>query len=221
MDMNKQTTAPAENKDFLTDALNKTVLFCKQNRKQVLATLGIVIVLITGICLYVNHCKQVTENSWAAYYTAQTALVRQGQEAGFAKLDEVSAQYKGTPAAEYAQLLKGDMLYSQENFAQAANVYKELVNSSNEMVRTVAALSQAAALQATKDYSGAISVAQNFIEKNSKSFALPQAYLTLALSQELAGNKDQAVQSYKYLLENYTKTYFGTLAKDKLSQLQK
>ena len=219
--MNTQTTAPAENKDFLTDALSKFVRFCKQNRKQVLATLVVVIVIIVGICLYVNHRQQLTENAWAAYYTAQTTLMREGPEAGFAKLDEVATQYKGTPAAQYAQLLKGDMLYSQENFAQAANVYKELANSSNETVRTVAALSQAAALQATKDYDGSITVAKNFIEKNSKSFALPQAYLTLALSQELAGQKDQAVQSYKYLLENHTKTYFGTLAKDKLSQLQK
>ena len=113
------------------------------------------------------------------------------------------------------------MLYAQENFAQAANVYKDLANSSNETVRTVAALSQAAALQAAKDYDGSITVAKDFIEKNSKSFALPQAYLTLAISQELAGNKDQAIESYKYLLENHTKTYFGTFAKDKLSQLQK
>ena len=219
--MNKQTTAPAENKDFLTDVLNKLVRFCKQNHKQVLATLVVLIVLIAGVCLYVNYRKQLTENSWAAYYTAQITLMREGQEAGFAKLDAVAAQYKGTPAAEYAQLLKGDVLYAQENFAQAANVYKELVNSSNETVRTVAALSQAAALQAAKDYDGSITVAKDFIEKNSKSFALPQAYLTLAMSQELAGQKDQAVQSYKYLLENHTKTYFGTFAKDKLSQLQK
>lgn len=219
--MNKQTTAVAEDKDFLTEFLAKSVRLCKQNRKQVLVTLVVVILLITGISCYINHCKKVTENSWAAYYTAQTTLMREGQEAGFAKLDALVAQYKGTPAAEYAQLLKGDVLYSQENFAQAANVYKALANSSNETVRTVAALSQAAALQAAKDYSGSISVAKDFIEKNSKSFALPQAYLTLALSQELAGQKDQAVASYKYLLEKHTKTYFGTFAKDKLSQLQK
>ena len=219
--MKTQTTAPAENKDFLTDLLAKILHFCKQNRKQVLATLVVVIVVVTGVSLYVNHCKQVTENSWAAYYNAQLTLMREGQEAGFAKLDEVASHYKGTPAAEYAQLLKADVLYAGENFAQAANVYKELANSSNETVYTVAALSQAASLQAAKDYSGAISVAQNFIEKNSKSFALPQAYLTLAMSQELAGEKAAATESYKYLLENHTKTYFGTLAKDKLSQLQK
>lgn len=219
--MNKQTTAPAENKDFLTDLLANAVRFCKQNRKQVLVTLVVIVLLITGISCYVNHCKKVTEDSWAAYYNAQIAFLQNGQEAAFMKLDQLSNDFKGTPAAAYAQLLKANILYAQENFAQAATIYKALADNSNETVRTEAALSQAAALQGAKDYSGSITVAKNFIEKNSKSFALPQAYLTLAMSQELAGDKPAALESYKYLLENYTKTYFGTLAKDKISQLQK
>lgn len=219
--MNNQPTAPAENKDFLTDALAKSVRFCKQNRKPVIAALVAVIIVITGVSLYVNHREQLTENSWAAYYNAQMALMSQGPDAGFKKLDEVAVSFTGTPAAAYAQLLKGNILYAQENFDKAANVFGSLTNAANETVRTEAALSQAAALQAAKDYSGSISVIKNFIEKNSKSFALPQAYLTLALSQELAGDKAAALESYKYLLENHTKTYFGTLAKDKISQLQK
>lgn len=219
--MNKQTTAPAENKDFLTDFLANAVRFCKQNRKQVLVTLVVIVLLITGISCYVNHCKKVTEDSWAAYYNAQIAFLSEGQEAAFTQLDNLANDFKGTPAAAYAQLLKANILFAQENFAQAATIYKELADNKNESVRTEAALSQAAALQGAKDYSGSITVAKNFIEKNSKSFALPQAYLTLAMSQELAGDKPAALESYKYLLENHTKTYFGTLAKDKISQLQK
>ncbi|MCQ2410071.1 MAG: tetratricopeptide repeat protein [Elusimicrobiaceae bacterium] len=219
--MNTQNTAPAENKDFLADGLTKAVRFCKQNRKPVITALALVVLIIVGVSLYVNHTRQVTEDSWAAYYNAQLALVSQGEEAGFAQLDQLSADFKGTPAAAYAQLLKANLLYAQENFAQAATIYKELANHKNETVRTEAALSHAAALQAAKDYNGSIQAAKSFIEKNSKSFARPQAYLTLAMSQELAGDKSAALESYKYLLENYTKTYFGTLAKDKISQLQK
>jgi tetratricopeptide (TPR) repeat protein len=149
------------------------------------------------------------------------ALMTEGAEAGFAQLDRVAADFKNTPAAGYAMLLKGNILYSQENFAQAANVYKELLNSSNKMLKTEASLSYAAALQGAQDYPASIEVMKDFIATNSKSFALPQAYLTLALSQELAGQKDEAINNYKHLLENYTKTYFGTFAKDKLTQLQK
>ena len=133
----------------------------------------------------------------------------------------MSADFKGTPAAQYAQLLKGDLLYSTENFAQAAEVYKPLISAKNETVHTLATLSQAAALQAVQDYNGSIELMKSFIEKNPKSFTLPQAYLTLAMSQELAGDKSQAIETYKYLAENHTKTYFGTIAKNKLSELQK
>ena len=219
--MNTQNTAPAENKDFLADGLTKAVRFCKQNRKPVITALALIVLVIVGVSLYVNHTRQVTEDSWAAYYNAQLALVSQGEEAGFAQLDQLSADFKGTPAAEYAQLFKGDVLYSHENFAQAANVYKEVASSTNETVRTLAALSHAAALQAAQDYKASADVISAFIAHNPKSFALPQAYLTLAMSQELAGDKTQALESYKYLLENYTKTYFGTIAKDKISQLKK
>ena len=217
--MNKQTTAPAE-RDFLTDGLSKLISFYKGNQSRVLVALAAIVLVIVGVSVYLNHCKTITENSWAAYYNAQLAIMKDPQT-GFSALDAVSVNFKNTPAAEYAQLLKADILYTQDNFAQAAPIYKSLAGSSNETVRTVAALSEAACLQATKDYTGSIAVAKNFIEKNSKSFALPQAYLTLAMSQELAGNKDQAVEAYKYLLENHTKTYFGTIAKDKLAQLQK
>lgn len=221
MDMNKQTTAAAENQDLLTDALAKIIQLYKQNKKSVWIALVLIILLGAGISFYSSHCKKITEDSWAAYYTAQLTYLREGQEAGFNRLDAIGVNFKNTPAAQYAQLLKGDILYAQENFAQAAEVYKDLVGASNQTVATVAALSRAAALQAAGDYKTSVDVIQTFIDKNSKSFALPQAYLTLAMSQELAGNKPQAIEAYKHLLENYTKTYFGTLAKDKLSQLQK
>lgn len=219
--MTTQTTAAAENNDILVNLLTKLVRFYKQNTKRVLVVLVILVLAVTLGIVYTNHQKKVTEDSWAAYYMAQTALLQQGQEAGFKQLDQVTEDFKGTPAAAYAQLLKGDMLYSAENFAQAANVYKEVTSSANEMVRTLATLSQAAALQASQDYKTSVEVISAFIEKNPNSFALPQAYLTLALSQELAGNKAEALNAYKYILENYTKTYFGTVAKDKLSELQK
>ena len=219
--MTTQTTAAAENNDILVNVLTKLVQFYKQNKKRVLVTLVVLVLAATLGILYANHIQKITEASWAAYYKAQITLLQEGQEAGFKQLDQVTADFQGTPAAAYAQLLKGDMLYSAENFAQAANVYKALTNDKNEMVRTLATLSQAASLQAAQDYQTSIEVISSFIEKNSKSFALPQAYLTLALSQELAGNKDKALQAYKYLLENHTKTYFGTFSKDKLSELQK
>lgn len=221
--MTKNITAPAENEnnDFITSGLTSLITFCKRHKKGLLTALVIlVLALVLGYAFYA-HQKSVTEKSWAAYYNAQVALATQGAEAGFKNIDSLAAEYPGSPAAQYAQLMKGDVLYANDNFAQAADVYAPLTSSSNETVRTVATLSQAAALQATQDYKTSADLMQKFIQNNPNSFALPQAYLTLALSQELSGDKTAALDTYKHILEAYTKTYFGTFAKEKLTQLQK
>lgn len=220
-DMKKQTTAPAEQKDILVSFLSAIIDFCKQNKRGVLTALVILILAaVIGAC-YSSHVKKVTQNSWAAYYSAQVSLLGGNEQEGFFMIDELAKKYPGTPAAQYAQLLKADILYNGENYAQAADVYKPLVSSDNPTVATVAALSLAASHQALKEYQAAVDTLTQFIQNNPKSFALPQAYLTLAMSQELAGNKTEAINAYKQLADAYAQTYFGVMAKDKLAVLEK
>ena len=220
--MTKKTQeTPVEEKDLLVSFLNDLTRFCKKYKKGLLAALVILIVAAAVEYAYVTHQNKVKEASWSAYYQAQIALLTQGENEGFFKLDAIEKHFPGSNAAQYGQLLKGDVLYNTENYAQAVNVYKPLVNSKNETVRTAATLSLAAALQATKDYAGSIEVLTKFIEQNPSSFALPQAYFTLALSHELAGHKTEAIDAYKYLFGSHPTTYFGIVAKDKLNTLQK
>lgn len=219
--MTKKITAPVEEKDFILSSLISALDFLKQNKKGVLTTLGILVLAAVIGYAYSTHVKNVTEKSWAAYYTAQVQVLGGNQEEGFKQIDALNADFPGSDAAEYAQLFKGDMLYASENFAQAADVYKPLTGSTNETVYTVGSLSLASSLQAAKDYKASAEEMTKFIKQNPKSFALPQAYFTLAISQELAGNKTEALEAYKHLVENYAKTYFGSVAKDKIKELQK
>lgn len=219
--MTKKITAPVEEKDFILSSLISALDFLKQNKKGVLTALGILVLAAVIGYAYSTHVKNVTEKSWAAYYTAQVQVLGGNQEEGFKQIDALNADFPGSDAAEYAQLFKGDMLYASENFAQAADVYRPLTGSTNETVYTVASLSLASSLQAAKDYKASAEEMTKFIKQNPKSFALPQAYFTLAISQELAGNKTEALEAYKHLVENYAKTYFGSVAKDKIKELQK
>lgn len=219
--MTKKITAPVEEKDFILSSLISALDFLKQNKKGVLTALGILVLAAVIGYAYSTHVKNVTEKSWAAYYTAQVQVLGGNQEEGFKQIDALNADFPGSDAAQYAQLFKGDMLYASENFAQAADVYKPLTGSTNETVYTVASLSLASSLQAAKDYKASAEEMTKFIKQNPKSFALPQAYFTLAISQELAGNKTEALEAYKHLVENYAKTYFGSVAKDKIKELQK
>ncbi len=196
-----------------------TVAYVKNHKQSVLTAAGILILAVVLGYVYHAHVKSVQEKSWAAYYTAQRAV--QNDPSQVTALDGVVVQFPGSLAAQYAQLLKGDILYAQENYAQAIDVYEPLLNAANETLRTDAVLSLGAAKQAAKDYDGSIKVLSKFIQDNPKSFALPQAYLTLAMSQELAGKKQDAVETYQLILADYTKTYFGKMAKDKLATLNK
>ena len=219
--MTKKITAPVEEKDFILSSLISALDFLKQNKKGVLTAIGILVLAAVIGYAYSTHVKNVTEKSWAAYYSAQVQVLGGNQEEGFKQIDALNADFPGSDAAEYAQLFKGDVLYASENFAQAADVYKPLTGSTNETIYTVASLSLASSLQAAKDYKASAEEMTKFIKQNPKSFALPQAYFTLALSQELAGNKTEALEAYKHLVENYAKTYFGSVAKDKIKELQK
>ena len=212
-------TPVQQEQEAIISLLTGTKKYVKDHKKRVITG-----AVILGLCAvfgyaYTAHVKKVQENSWAAYYNAQLSVMN--DPAALTQLDGVALQYPGTQAAQYAQLLKGDLLYAGENYAQAADAYEPLTKAHNETLRTVAILSLAAARQATGDYDGSIKLLTKFIQNNPKSFALPQAYFTLALSQELSGQKAQAVETYQQLLANYTKTYFGSVAKDKLAVLNK
>lgn len=209
------------NNDSLTLFVSKLIDSCKSHAKPLLAAVIILAVLLGGLGLYASHKEKVTQNSWAQFYNAQITLLTQGEQPGFAAIDALAAAYPGTDAAYYARLMQADVLFTQENYAQAVEIYQGLTQAKNKYVRTIAAASLGSAQQAMKDYAGSIRTMQTFISQNPSSFVLPQAYFTLAVSQELSGDKAAALETYKKILEDYTKTYFGVFAKDKITQLNK
>ncbi len=209
------------NNDFLTPYVSKLIDACKKYKKPLFISVIALVVVFGGLSLYCSHQEKVRQNSWAQYYNAQVVLMSQGDQAGIAAIDALVAAYPDTDAAYYGRLLQADALFAQENYAQALPVYETLTKAKNKHVREIATLSLGAAQQAVKDYAASILTLQNFIANHPTSFALPQAYFTLALSQELSEDKAAALSTYKKILEDYTKTYFGVFAKDKITQLSK
>ncbi len=210
-----------EQQDTLTLFVTKGVNYCKAHAKGLGLVALLIVIVWTATACYLSHQEKVRQDSWAQYYQMQIALLTNGQEAATQAAAALSAQYPNLDAAYYAQLMLADLLFAQENYAQAAEKYQALLNAKNPHVNTIAAVSLAAAQQATQDYKASIQTAQDFIAHHPTSFALPQAYFTLAVSQELSGDKTAALDSYKKILENYTKTYFGAFAKDKIAALTK
>ena len=118
--MTKKTiAAEVENTDLVASLLTGVIQFCKKNKRGVIAALVILALSAATGSFYAAHQKKVAEESWAAYYVAQTALLTQGEEEGFKQIDALAQAFPNTNAAQYALLLKGDTLYAHENYAQA------------------------------------------------------------------------------------------------------
>ncbi len=209
------------NQESLSSYVSKLIDVCKAHKNALLAAVIIIAVVGGGWGLYTSHKEKTLQNSWAQFYNAQIMLLTQGTAEGFDAIDQLNAAYPNTDAAYYARLMQADLLFTEENYAQSVDIYKELLQAKNPHVRMIAAVSLGAAQQAVKEYAASVETLQNFIAQNPSSFALPQAYFTLALSQELSGDKTAATETYKKILEDYTKTYFGVVAKDKINQLSK
>ena len=210
-----------EQKDSLNLFVSKGVNYCKAHAKGLGLLVLVIAVVWVGTALYLSHQEKIRQESWAQYYQVQVALLTQGQQEATSAVEALQAAYPDSDASYYAQLMMADLLFTQENYAQAAQTYQSLLQAKNDHVRTIAAVSLAGAQQAVQDYAASIETAKNFIANNPTSFALPQAYFTLAISQELSGDKTAALETYKKILEDYTKTYFGVFAKDKITVLTK
>lgn len=207
--------------DIFSAPVAKLIDFCKANKQAVLLTLGVLAVVLIVGGVYCVNAKKAQQQSWAEYYNARLTLLGGNEQEAFNMIGALQAKYPSKPAALYGALLKGDVLYAQEHYKEAAEAYRPLLKAKNKEIRTLGSLSLAEALQSDKEYASSIEVLLTFIKDNPTSFALPQAYFTLALSQELSGDKTAALETYKKILESYTKSYYGAFAKDKIAELRK
>ncbi|MBO5910956.1 MAG: tetratricopeptide repeat protein, partial [Elusimicrobiaceae bacterium] len=145
----KQQPTVKQEQEAIISLLSGTKKYVRDHKKRIFTGAVILVLVIVFGYAYTAHVKKVQEHSWAAYSNAQLSVM--SDPAAVTQLDGVALQYPGTLAAQYAQLLKGDILYAGENYAQAADAYEPLTNAGNETLRTVAVLSLAAARQATQD----------------------------------------------------------------------
>ncbi|MDR0292089.1 MAG: tetratricopeptide repeat protein [Elusimicrobium sp.] len=200
--------------DYITGAMVKIYNFVNANKKAVFAVIILVIIAAAAAVTFEIKKSQAKENSWKELAMA----VMFGDENS---LDTVPAKYPGTDAALYSRYFKADAFYGAGNFAKSIPVFKELSAAKNKELAALAQLSLAAAYQADGKFDDSVKTASDFLARYPNNFALPQAYLTLALSQELAGRKEAAVENYKIITARFPKTYFGAFAANKLKDLVK
>lgn len=216
--MSKQWVKEELHHSLLAQKLDAVLNWVAHNRERALGIAGGVVAAFVLAGVIVSKHAAARDNAWQKFFIAEQLASGGKLEDCIRQLDDVASQYSRFDAAGYATLLKGDLLFETGKYPEAAQAYEHLANSGPGALIPFALSGLASAKQAAKDYPGSIAAANKFADKYSTHFLAQQVYLTLAISQELSGDRVGAVSSYKKITGTYSNTYSEEIAKSRLPQ---
>ncbi len=202
--------------DFITAFVIKVLNFAKKNKSAIFIILALVLLAGAGTMLYCNHKENVYQESWKAYFMATTA---EGEGAQAAALELESKFPTETPTYLYVYY-QAEELYKEGQYAQAAQVYENLLSAKNKEIAALAGVSLATSYYAAGQYDKALSAAQNFLKEGEDHYAAAQAYQVLAMAQEKLGKNEEAKATYTLITERFSGGYFDAFAKNKIKTLK-
>lgn len=192
----------------------------KRNRDTVVGALVITIVAtIFGIWV-VSHYSQVREAAWKNLFIAQQTGFSGNFDEATKQLDSLTANFSRTNAMPYAGLTKGDFLFRQNKFAEAAQEYTKVSVSAPDLLKPFAVYNMGKAKEANADLAGAQADYRAFLTAYPEHFLAPEVQTALANSLELANNQAEAKSIYEKITLLYPDTTWATSAKAKLEPPQ-
>ncbi len=193
----------------------------KSHRETVIASLVMAAgALIFGIWVAV-HYAGLREAAWKNLFIAQQAGYSGNYAAAVQQLDSIEANYARTGAWGFAALTKGDLLFRQDKFKEAAEEYAKVAVKGPKNLLPIAFYDLGKAKEAAADITGAQGQYRDFLAAYPEHFLAPEVHLSLAGVYELAGNPVEAKAAYEKIALLYPDTYWATIAKAKVTPPQK
>lgn len=193
-----------------------TLAWVSKNRETVIGLF--VILLAAGIfgAYFYMHYRDVRETAWKNLFIAQQTGYGGNMPQAQTMLAEVETSFAKTTAAPYATLTKGDMLFAQGKFKEAAAEYTKLTSGPANLAPFVL-YNLGKCKEAEGDLVGAQAHYADVLAKNPEHFMAPEAHYALAHTQELAGAKDLAKTAYEKIMLLYPDTAWAAQAKARLT----
>lgn len=172
------------------------------------------LVLALAVAGFFFRRHQVREEAWSGL-AAATSYAYSGQaDAALNQVNAVADAHAGTPAAAYARLLGGDLLFQQNKFKEAAAAYQQVLEGSAEKATEPMALSGLAlAQEGAGDCPAAAATAQRFLDANQDHYLAPQTHAVLARCQAAQGKAEDAKTTFQRIEILYPGTYWESWAK--------
>jgi len=205
-------------KDWLAGRTEICLAWIKSHRDYAIGGAAAFAVAAVLAVSFVSRHRTLNEKAWEKLFIAQQFGYVSRVDDSRKLADEIINTYPRTSAAPYAAILKADLFYGEGKFKEAAAAYKQMAERGKpEILAPFAWAGLAASLQAGGDYVASITACQQFINRYPAHFLRPQIYLTMAMSQELAGQKVDAESTYKQLAAISPAGYYNQFAMSKLT----
>ena len=199
-------------RDPLQERVEQLLEWIAANRQTFFFIVGTAaIALVVGAFVFASF-RNLREQAWQKYAEGQNWLYGNRPDQALTVFNDVISNYSRTPAAVYALISKGDLLYAQKKPKEAAEAYQECVNKGPERIILPFVLASLGAAQEDQgDFNAAISTYKKLLSEFPDHFLAPKAYESLARSYEMSKNPDAAKEVYEKVITMYP----GTLWADK------
>jgi tetratricopeptide (TPR) repeat protein len=194
-------------------------------RTLVIASAVVVGVLIVGAAATVWYTTSQRAAS-GVYAEALTNAQRSGAAGGdpaaaAARLEAALAQYPSARHAADAAYELGNLRYAQRQYPTARGAYEiALAKRPTATIRTLSRAGVAYTWEAEGNFGKAVDTFQaGFTSLKPGDFLYEQLGLDLARAQELAGQRDAAIGTYRKLLKDLPKTSRGEEIRARLATL--
>ncbi|MCG2725617.1 MAG: tetratricopeptide repeat protein [Elusimicrobia bacterium] len=189
----------------------------KENRETFVGSFVILIAAIILGSFFALRYSQIKKAAWKELFMAK-------QQAKMGKIDlanqslaKIETGFSNTTAAGYAFLLKGDILFTQQKYEDAAAAYQKASDFAKpETIVPVALSNIGKSQEAGKDFDKAIASYKSFLERYPEHFLAPEAHFSIATIYEMQDKKDEAKSAYEKIAILYPQTLWSESAKTKL-----
>ncbi len=143
----------------------------KENKTKIFTTAGIILLAVLFIIFVYVRIQAVNNEASDKLNTASQLIAAGNLEQGMLIVDDLMKNYRNTPAAYRAMIMKASNLIYEKKYEQAETILKDFIaNAKPEIIRPNAYQILISLYEDTNNKEKAISVSKEFLEKYGDNF---------------------------------------------------
>ncbi|MFC1557978.1 tol-pal system YbgF family protein [candidate division KSB1 bacterium] len=210
----KRITKHELKEDKLVTYTFKANAYIQKNIKSILyGTIGTAVIVFLVLSYYYSN-KRTEATAMAEVGKAQ--IVYESGNYNIAKdvFEEVIIKHTGEKGAGIAVYYAGDCYFKLGDLNKAKEYFRKYLDeyNDNKILANSSASGLGACLEEEEQYLEAAKQYKTALEKYNTEFLAPKNLINMARCYELAGNKEEAKNAYKVIIEQYSSSIYVTEA---------